>query len=291
MKKHYPLSTKGIDFSSQIARHSADKTFCYKTVHGQGVNISYFYPVSHSDTLRPAIVLVHGGGWASHKIFADQHGVWQGDYLGYLARYYADHGFVCVSIDYRLSREEGQLPDYQLIDCYDDCEDAVDYILENARLHGIDWQNMYVLGESAGGHLAGMLATMYQHGDFRFRKAFLINPILDFENCPTWRSRIPRKTEHTVLRSMTFSERVRYLSPIHHIQKDTCPVVLIHGEQDSTVGLFHSENFYAKMCAEGLCCDLHIIEGTRHAFLLAEYTDNPGATQIGVSILDSYLLS
>ncbi len=48
-----------------------------------------------------------GGGWTSRTVFEDQR-AWAGDHLGYLARYYADKGYISVSIDYRLMRENGE---------------------------------------------------------------------------------------------------------------------------------------------------------------------------------------
>lgn len=290
MIKQYALVPTGLDFTDSVARHSGDHTVPYRTVADETLYMSFYYPPNPARQKLPTIVLVHGGGWCSHKIFPDQGGQWQGDYLGFLARYYADHGFVCVSIDYRRIREEGQCEHYQLIDCYDDCVCAMDHILENAQAHYIDTGSMYVLGESAGGHLAGMLATAYTHETFRFRRAFLINGVLDLAHCDKYIRRIPRQTRHSALAQLSFAERTRCLSPVCRIREDTCPVVLIHGAEDTTVNLSHSANFHKAMERKGLACDFHIIENTRHAFLLAEYTDNPTATQVGVSILNTYLL-
>ena len=291
MKKTYALQAMSLDFTSQIHRHSADKTVTYKTVGGEDILLGYFYPTPFPAEANPAIILVHGGGWASHKIFPDQNGLWQGDYLGYLARYYADHGYVCACIDYRLSREEGQCANYQLIDCYEDCVDAMDYILTHASENCMDADNMYLLGESAGGHLAGMLACLYRHSSFHFRSAFLVNPVLDLAECPVWSKWVPQITEHPMLKSMPVQQRAEYLSPVYQAHGQMCPVVLIHGNSDSTVGLYHSENMYQKLQELGIACHLHVIEDTSHAFLLAEYTKNSHANQIGVSILNSYLLT
>lgn len=290
MVKQHSLIPTGIDFHNSIARHSGDRTVAYQTVASVPVYMSFYYPPNITQQKFPAIVLIHGGGWLSHKIFPDQDGQWQGDYLGFLARYYADHGFVCISIDYRLSREDCQCEHYQLIDCYDDCACAMDHILENAESHHINTDRMYVLGESAGGHLAGMLATSYTRKNFQFRKAFLINAILDFEHCDKYIERIPKQTQHPALAQLSFIERARYLSPVCHIREDTCPVVLIHGAADTTVNPSQSTSFEKAMQYRGRICDLHIIENTDHAFLLAEYTDNLIATQVGVSILNTYLL-
>ena len=289
MRKSYPLTDSDFDFSHYIFHHSGDRTLPYKHIDGQDIYVSYFHPTTKNTTPRPTIILIHGGGWSAHKIFPDQNGLWQGDYLGYLARYFAEQGFICVSVDYRLSREEGQEEHYQLIDCFDDCTCAVDYILDHAQEHGIDPTRVYLLGESAGGHLAGLLATTYVRPNFHFQSAFLVNGVLNIADCPTWHKLIPRHSSHPALKDLTLQERGKYLSPRYRLDCHTCPIILIHGSNDTTVDVSHSQSFYEGMCSLGLPCDLHIIEKTRHAFLLAEYTDNLPATKIAIAILDAYL--
>ena len=74
------------DFSSAMARHSGDETRVYKTVGDEKLRISLYYPRDYDPVRRyPLLVCVHGGGWASRKVFPDQ-AEWAGDYLGFLAR-------------------------------------------------------------------------------------------------------------------------------------------------------------------------------------------------------------
>lgn len=289
MRYKYPLQDQELDLSACIAAHSGDRTVAYKTVDGTPIYLSYYYPVDYNCSSKyPAFLFIHGGGWATHKIFDGEPG-WQGDYLGYLARYYAQKGFVSISIDYRLSSPDGQTENYQLIDCYDDCADAVDYILDKAAECGIDTENVFVLGESAGGHLAGLVATKYQRPGFRFKGSFLINAITDLEGDGKWKERVPKKSTHSELAKIPESEYAKYLSPLSNISADTCPVVLIHGEQDLAVDPVHSERFYCRMEELARACELHMIEDTGHAFLLAEYTNNLAACKIGIRIIDGWL--
>lgn len=58
---------------------------------------------------RPLFAFIHGGGWSSSKIFADQP-CWQWDHLGYPARYFADKGFLSVRVDYRHVGKTGRKP-------------------------------------------------------------------------------------------------------------------------------------------------------------------------------------
>lgn len=288
MKFYHKLKETELNLTDAVKRHSADKCICYKEVNGEPVYLGYYFP-EHYDATKtyPTFVLIHGGGWQSHKIFADQTH-WAGDYLGYLGRYYANQGFICVSIDYRMTKEEGQIEGYELIDNYEDCCDAMDYILSHAKEYGTDVNQMYLLGESAGGHLAGAVATFHYDRRYRFQKVFLINAITEMDNA--WNKEVPEKSFHEKLIPLTFEEREKFLSPLYQADEELGEIILIHGEADRCVNPVHSEKFYEKMEQLGKPCDLHILEQTGHAFLLAEYTEFQTACKMAVEILNQYLL-
>ena len=282
-----------VDLTSAICAHSGDLTVSYKTAFGDALFLSYYFPQDHrtADRTFPTIVLIHGGGWRYKKIFPDQNGAWQGDYLGFLGRYLAQKGYVAVSVDYRLVQQAGQKAGYQLVDCLDDCVDAVRYILQNAAVHKIDTGNMFLLGESAGGHLAGMLATRYQMDDFRFKAAFLVNSILNIATDPRRQDRIPVESAHPAIADLSLEERMRYLSPEWAIRADMCPVVLFHGDRDATLDISQSKDFYSAMTQRGLPCQLHIMRNADHAFLLAEYTQQSEICKNAVALLERILQS
>ena len=288
MIKYYRIKDSDIDIDSSIERHSADEIISYKEVGGEPIYLGYFLPEKYSrDSEYPLFVFVHGGGWESHKIFADQ-SCWQGDYLGYLARYYADKGFICVSIDYRLARDAGQAENYGIIDCYEDCCDALDFVIEHADTYGIDTEQIHLLGESAGGHLAGGMAAFHYDRRYDFRKVFLINPITYLYD--EWRSRVPLKSNHPRLYSLSAEQRAKFLSPLCQLQDDVCEMVLIHGKDDITVNPAHSLKLYGRMKEMKRKCELHLIEETKHAFMLAEYYKyGTGACKLGIQIINEAL--
>lgn len=288
MKFFHELKDNDIYLEDAIARHSADKCISYNVVEGEPIYLGYFFPKNYDRMEKyPTFIFIHGGGWASHKIFDDQTH-WQGDHLGYLARYYADRGFLSVSIDYRMIKEHGQVAGYELLDNYEDCCDAMDYILQHADEYGVDTSNMYLLGESAGGHLAGAVATFHYDRKYSFKKVFLINAITELDE--KWNECVPRASRHKRLAVLDFDERAKFLSPLYQINENIGDVVLIHGEEDTCVFPKHSEDFYDKMCALSKKCELHIIEKTHHAFLLAEYTGEIVACKVGIEIIDGRIL-
>ena len=203
---------QSIDLSDEVRRHSGDVTVSYKTVHGEPLMVSFYFPTDYAPERKkyPVFFFVHGGGWGGKKIFEDQES-WAGDYLGYLARYYAKRGFVSVSIDYRLIRENAQPDGYQLIDLYDDCMDALEFSAEHADEYGIDVDRAVVLGESAGGYLAAAIAAFpYRRNPFKLQLSVLVNAITALND--GWKKAIPRESKHPLLRDLTYEERYRALS-------------------------------------------------------------------------------
>ena len=79
------------------------------------------------------------------------------------------------------------------------------------------------------------------------------------------------------------------LSPLLHIKDNNCDTLLVHGDSDTCVDPIHSVLFNRRMTQMGLNCELHLLKGANHAFLLREYYHDPAHTKLGVEIIDEYL--
>ena len=91
---------------------------------------------------RPAILLIHGGGWnAGSKDDA----VYRSLMIDYAMK-----GYVVCNMNYRLIRE-APMPA-----CIEDVKAAINWMKSNARTLGIDPQRIGTYGHSAGGHLSLM---------------------------------------------------------------------------------------------------------------------------------------
>jgi acetyl esterase/lipase len=101
-------------------------------------------PVDNSSALRPAIVIVHGGGWRA--------GTKEDFVYRSMMVTYALKGYVTVSVEYRLM-QEAPFPA-----CIEDVKCAVRWLRAHAKEYRVDPDKIGTFGHSAGAHLALMLA-------------------------------------------------------------------------------------------------------------------------------------
>jgi acetyl esterase len=93
---------------------------------------------------RPAVVVIHGGGWTSGSRIA---------HVGQLLELLTRAGYHWFSVDYRL----GGLARYE--DSLADLRRALAFIRCRANDLGIDPARLVLLGEDSGAHLAALLST------------------------------------------------------------------------------------------------------------------------------------
>jgi acetyl esterase/lipase len=91
----------------------------------------------------PVLVFVHGGGWS----FGDKRAV------NALPGYAERHGFLLVSVDYRLT------PEVTARGCAEDVAAAVAWTLTDAGRYGGDPKRVFLVGHSAGAHLVALVGV------------------------------------------------------------------------------------------------------------------------------------
>jgi len=130
-----PAAIPGVSIASDIpyvVRPGADP---------RQTSLNVYIPAAASGL--PVLMYVHGGGWSS----GDK------DAVGAKAAYFTAHGFVFVSINYRLI--PAAWPAQQAADV----AQAVAWVKENIGVYGGDGARLFVLGHSAGAHLTALIAS------------------------------------------------------------------------------------------------------------------------------------
>ncbi len=110
-----------------------------------GVDVLDLYSPPPASEPRPAVLVIHGGGWTE--------GIYRSSMAPYAQRL-ADAGYVAVNIEYRLTPDGGQFP-HEVQDCL--C--ALAFMRAHADEWHLDPARIAALGYSAGGHLVSMLGV------------------------------------------------------------------------------------------------------------------------------------
>ncbi len=213
----------------------------------------------------PAIVCIHGGGWANGNRTSHEK----------VAQALAARGYVAATISYRLS---GEAPFPAAIH---DCKAAVRFLRANAKTYGIDPQKIGAIGLSAGGHLTALLATSAgvetlegEGGNPEFSSAIQAAvPMGAQTDLLSDRTRTISMTEDRgqIWRQclggsqQQRSETYRLASPLDHLDAADPPCWFITGQHDDSST--RADLFRQRMRELGIATDLTVIENAPHAFL------------------------
>ena len=133
--------------------------------HEPGVDVRIFVPEQRTAEPAPAVLDIHGGGFAVGTVALDD---------GPNADIARATGAVVVSVDYRLA------PEHPYPAAAEDCYAALLWLVEHAGELGVDPRRIAVLGDSAGGGLAATTALMARdRGGPAIALQVLIEPELD----------------------------------------------------------------------------------------------------------------
>ena len=142
-----------------------------RSAEGFGIRI---YTPAGSRASRPLVVYFHGGGF----VFGDLRG---GDWICGTVAHSLDA--IVVSIDYRLA------PKYPFPAGVDDSYAGLVWAVGHATELGADPARIGVMGESAGGNLAAVVALMARNnGGPAIRHQALLYPVTGARNTPSRRA-------------------------------------------------------------------------------------------------------
>ncbi len=98
---------------------------------------------------KPILIMIHGGGWRGGD--KSNRSMWASK-----APHFVKHGFVYISINYRLSNK----PDDPKHPAHvQDVARAIAWVSDHAVDYGGDGNSIFLMGHSAGAHLAALVAT------------------------------------------------------------------------------------------------------------------------------------
>jgi acetyl esterase/lipase len=243
-----------------------DATATYGTFEGEALRLSvYRPPQQRSDA--PVLVFIHGGGWVGgdrHAHSADM-------------RWFADQGWLTISVDYPLSSRDRHLWDVapEQIGC------ALAWIGEHATGYGGDPTRLSLTGDSAGGNLALNAAYMAANGTLEsscgakvpgVAAVSALYPAVDpagaYANSdPVWGS-----SSRTYSRAYTggspeqFPQRYARITSATHISSDAPPTLMIVPAADHLVPTAGTYRFAEAARAAGVEVELVTVPYADHVF-------------------------
>ncbi|KAL7447749.1 hypothetical protein ACHAWC_000075, partial [Mediolabrus comicus] len=107
---------------------------------------------------KPVLIFICGGTWQIHKRY----------YAMGLGRALSPLGILVIVPDYRPYTSSSSSKKKEKNDSYyvsmremiDDVDSSVDWVLNNVEEYGGDKEKVMLVGQSAGGHLVGLLAAL-----------------------------------------------------------------------------------------------------------------------------------
>ncbi|MGA1984225.1 MAG: alpha/beta hydrolase [Acidobacteriaceae bacterium] len=210
----------------------------------------YYYPAAGAG-VRSAVIVLPGGGYT--HVVMDKEGAVE-------ARWLAARGVAAFVLQYRLS------PEYRYPAPMLDGARAVRYVRSHAAEFGIDANKIGVWGFSAGGHLAGYLATEPVERDRASADPVeRVNAHPDFAVFSyarlTMDDSVPRPGNMEALVGDNPSpETLDRISFVRHVTKDTSPSFIYSTTGDQTVNSLNATAYYDALKRAGVPVELHVFE-------------------------------
>lgn len=227
--------------------------------------------------LRPAALLVHGGGWQNRSPRD----------MEPIAEQLASRGFVTVNIEHRFA------PAHQFPAQLHDLQQVMAWLHANAEAWRVDTERVVGVGFSSGAHLVSLLALAgaegplaEPHGGDHARLAAVVAGGIpsDLFKFPDGRLVV----EFLGGTRAEVPKQYALASPARQINGTPPPFFLFHGTWDRLVPLDHSTDFQAALVESGGEAELYLQRGRGH-FL--SFLTRGGAIDAGIDFLERQVQS
>ena len=214
------LPAMGFAAEDAPAKVIVQEDVVYGRVHGAGLLADVAFP--DTKELLPAIISVHGGRWVGgHKRDGSTIKVEQ----------WAGFGFFAMSIDYRL-KECTPAPA-----CYQDLQCAIRFVHAHAEKYRIDTKRIFLIGQSAGGQMVSLAATLgdgtyprtggWEKSSNDVTAAISVAAAYDLPSLDWGALWTPAGVDP--------AEARKQASPNTHVTKDSKPLLILHSDNDRSV--------------------------------------------------------
>ena len=211
----------------------------------------------HQATNAPVVVFFYGGSWEGGRR----------RWYRYVGEALASNGVIAVVPDYR------KYPDVRFPDFMEDAANATKWTFAHAAEFGGDAKRIFVMGHSAGGHIAALLAC-----DKRYLNAAGMQPrdLAGMIGLAGAYAFLPYQDEEAEI--FGNDAKGRYDSqPINFVDGDEPPMLLLQGQDDREVTPNNAEVMAERAQAMDGTATLKLYPGVGHGDLLLAFAHGRAA--------------
>jgi acetyl esterase/lipase len=235
----------------------------YGTGGDHPLMLDIYQPSEQSSAPRPAVMLIHGGGWTSFDKST----------MHTMGKFLARCGFVAFAVDYRLMHGKENLWPAQL----DDVQRAVRWVRANAAKYRVDADHIGAFGHSAGAQLAALLGMedTRDNSDAGLAKySSRVQAVVEVSGPSDFTAQ--RDADDDAFLATFFggeyaqhSKIWQDASPVFHVSKNVSPFLIMHGTQDTDVPIAQSQELADKLRQAGASVKFVTVEDA-HTFQTPE---------------------
>jgi acetyl esterase/lipase len=197
--------------------------------HKDGMALTYDVFTPKENSKGVGLLFMVSGGWVSAWAPPEQ-------LAGSLIAPFLQNGYTVFAV------RHGSSPRYLVPECVEDVKLALKHVYTHTADYGVDKSRLGVFGFSAGGHLSLMLGTRTNdqgtpEKNPRVAAVAAVFPPTDL--APYVEPGNPRREQFPALKFDP--KQAPDVSPLKHVTSDDAPTILIHGDQDDLVPIWHSE--------------------------------------------------
>lgn len=208
----------------------------------------------------PLIVYIQGSAWRKQNVYRNL--IALGDF--------ARRGYVVAIVEYRPS-DDAVFPAQ-----IEDTRDAINFMINNADKYNVDTNNIFVWGDSSGGHTALFTAIPLNENDNAITNINAIiayyppTDLLEMRNDPLGSTTGDANSPEGILigrkNVYDFPEEAKRISPYYEISKVTNmpPIFLAHGTADSVVPFSQSKILADKLKEENRVYEFYALKDADH---------------------------
>ena len=210
--------------------------------------LDVYVPTQAADKPYPVLLFFHGGAWRDGER----------DGYGFLGRAFAARGIVTVVADYRKTPKD-RFPAF-----VEDTASAIAWVQKNVGTYRGDPERMFLMGHSAGAHIAMMAVLDPQWLAAQKLDSAAIKGVIGLAGPYDF---LPLTTDSSKIALGQWPD-LNETQPIHYARAEAPPLLLLTGDIDTVVKPRNSKALAARMAELGGQSTLKIYPKVDHADII-----------------------